>query len=758
MSRRYVDGNDRPTILDLFEQAVRQLKARAIESRNSRVHRIVHGINAIKWVHTANGSASISGGEFSMARLRLCLFLLLSATVPPFALAESESLDEELVPLIKAHQGRVAVSIRNLKSGTEFLHQPDAVMPTASLIKVAVMAEAYRQAEAGQLKLTDAVVLREEDKVPGSGILTPHFSSGVRMSLRDAIQLMMAYSDNTATNLVLQATGLEETCAMMKSLGLEETRINAMVFRRDTSIDLKRSRTYGLGSTTAREMLQLLTLLEQGELVSKQASQQMLEHMRACQDDRKLAASLPSDVVIAHKGGAVSDVRCDAGIIESPAGPIAICVLTADNEDRSWSDNDAERLCARIARRAYDHFNPPWKQGTTSRPGPLATGSSGQLVEHLQRTLNARLNPSPELSVDGDFGPVTQAAVLRFQESRELEASGVVEAETWEALGPLVTAPTPVPEPDVVNNEILETEPADVLDGRPFVTSRAWAVADGRTGELLWSENENTPLDIASTTKIMTAWLVIQLATADASVLDETLVFSRRADQTPGSTAGIRTGERISVREALYGLLLPSGNDASVALAEHFGQRLHKTGLPTEANGESERPSDSREDRLADESPDGDPLALFVASMNREAARLGMADTSYRNPHGLTAEGHVSSARDLLKLAAAALSNDLFQQYVSTRQRGCRVEGPDGYTRNVRWKNTNQLLGIDGYLGVKTGTTSAAGACLVSVSQRGDDRLLLVVLGSAASAARYADSRNLYRWAWRQRVQPPQPK
>ena len=672
---------------------------------------------------------------------RLCLMWWSAVAVPLLAYAGPPPLDEQILPLIRAHKGRVAVGIRNLKTGTTFEHLPEAVMPTASLIKVVVMVEAYRQAEAGELDLTQTIELQEEDKVLGSGILTPHFSVGTRIRLRDAIQLMMAWSDNTATNLVLRVTGLEKTCATMQSLGLSETRINALVFRRDTSIDEKRSEAYGLGSTTADEMLKLLGLMHGGKLVSPDASRKMLEHMRACQDDTRLAAALPADVVIAHKNGAVSDTRCAAGIIESPAGSIAVTVLTTDNADTSWSGNDADRLCARIARRAYDHFNPPWKQGKTVGPAPLQMGASGRLVEDLQRTLNDRLKPSPDLSVDGEFGPITHSAVERFQKQRQLDVTGVVEAATWEALGPLVTSPAPVPDPGKINGEVLEKKPADSLEGAPFVTCRSWAVADGRTGELLWGENEDARLDIASTTKIMTAWLVIQLASSDAAVLKETITFSRRADRTPGSTAGIRAGESIAVSEALYGLLLPSGNDASVALAEHFGERLDK-----------EQAIDGPSTPDSDDSANSDPLSLFVKAMNREADRLGMAETSYQNPHGLTADGHVSSARDLLKLASAALRNELFQKYVSTRQRGCQVKGPDGYTRNVRWKNTNRLLGIHGYQGVKTGTTSAAGACLVSLSQRGDDRLLLVVLGSAASDARYTDSRNLYRWAWHQRL------
>jgi D-alanyl-D-alanine carboxypeptidase (penicillin-binding protein 5/6) len=224
---------------------------------------------------------------------------------------------------------------------------------------------------------------------------------------------------------------------------------------------------------------------------------------------------------------------------------------------------------------------------------------------------------------------------------------------------------------------------------------------------------------------------VLKLAERDSSVLDEEVVFSEKAAATEGSSARLRAGERLPVRELLYGLLLPSGNDASVAFAEHFGRRLSGE----EGNGET-----------------ADPAARFIAHMNRTAKELGLNETRYLNPHGLSETDHRSSARDLAKLAWTAMQNALFRQYVQTRQRGCTVAGPGGYRRNVLWKNTNDLLAIDGYVGIKTGTTGAAGACLVSQGRRGDDELLVVILGAASTEARYADTRNLYRWAWRQRA------
>jgi D-alanyl-D-alanine carboxypeptidase (penicillin-binding protein 5/6) len=357
---------------------------------------------------------------------------------------------------------------------------------------------------------------------------------------------------------------------------------------------------------------------------------------------------------------------------------------------------------------------------------PLKNGSNGPAVEDLQRTLNARLKPSPGLSVDGNFGANTEKAVKRFQRQHKLPVSGLVDDATLKALGPLVRTSPAVPDPEEVNNARLDRQPADPLDGAPFVTCKAWAIADGANGKVLADMNGDSSLDMASTTKIMTAFVILTLAEKSPDILSEQVVFSARADQTVGSTSGVHEGERLTVEELLYGLLLPSGNDASVALAEHFGARLATGPRTSEA----------------------DPLDQFVAEMNRQAKRLGMQETHFVNPHGLTAEGHKASAIDLVRLAHASLQLATFRNYVATRQYGTSVTDAEGKRRNVVWRNTNRLLRIEGYAGVKTGTTSAAGACLVSLGRRDGRSLLIVVLGSANSDARYVDSRNLYRWAW----------
>ncbi|MEM7312971.1 MAG: membrane dipeptidase, partial [Planctomycetota bacterium] len=501
--------------------------------------------------------------------------------------------------------------------------------------------------------------------------------------------------------------------------------LHSKTYSRQTSIYPERSQKYGLGSTTAADMVKLLGMLSDKKLVSESASQQMFELMLACEDDTKIARFLPSGTKVANKTGEVSASRTDAALVESPSGPIAICVLTTDNDDQRWADdNAAHLLCAEVGRAVYEFFNPI--DAITPRDGdkPLAIGAAGKLVQALQRTLNARSKPSPRLAVDGDFGPATQAAVKAFQTQNKLAANGIVGKETWDALGPLLGEDA-VPAPEVVNSEPQPKADEDSLKGKPFVTCKAWAICDGR-GVMLWDENGDTALDMASTTKIMTGYLVAKLATEDPEVLKEMVTFSERADKTSGSTSDVGTGEKLTVRELLYGLLLPSGNDASVAFAEHFGPRL-----------------------MGQEESEKDPLDLFVDAMNREAESLGLEKTSFRNPHGLTAAGHKASAKDLLRLANAAMRIPVFAETVRTRRHGCTLQGQGGYRRNVVWRNTNRLLNTKGYVGVKTGTTGAAGACLVSRSQRNGQTLTMAVLGSASSAARYADSRNLYRWAWK---------
>ncbi len=275
-------------------------------------------------------------------------------------------LDARIAPLTDAHKGKVAVAVKHLLTGETYYLNADAVMPTASLIKVAVMIETYQQVSDGKLKLTDRLTLRDEDKVPGSGLLTTHFSEGTTFSLRDAIHLMMAVSDNTATNLILDKVGIANVNKRMEAWGLKETRINAKVFRGSTtSVDPERTKRYGLGSTTAREMAKLMEDLQMSDRFRPALKQSLLGHLYRNDDKDKFARLLPPGTRVAHKDGSVSDARTDAGIIETPTGPVVVVVLTNQNADRRWvSDNAGNLLCARVALAVYEHF-----RAAPSKPG-----------------------------------------------------------------------------------------------------------------------------------------------------------------------------------------------------------------------------------------------------------------------------------------------------------------------------------------------------------------------------------------------------
>ena len=187
---------------------------------------------------------------------------------------------------------------------------------------------------------------------------------------------MIVYSDNTATNLVLDVIGIGSTAATMEKMGYPNTKIHSKVFRRDTSVFPERSKQFGLGSTTAAEMIRLCEALWDKELVSPEACAAMLKHLRACEDKDKFPRFLPPGTKVAFKTGSLDATRTAAGIIECAQGPVALCVLTDGNADHRWvPDNAGNRLCADIARAVFDHFGPEASTGRRQaidrrRPAP----------------------------------------------------------------------------------------------------------------------------------------------------------------------------------------------------------------------------------------------------------------------------------------------------------------------------------------------------------------------------------------------------
>ncbi len=291
-----------------------------------------------------------------------------------------------------------------------------------------------------------------------------------------------------------------------------------------------------------------------------------------------------------------------------------------------------------------------------------------------------------------EVGLVTRGVMLL-----KPDQSGAVLAPMPTATATSTPSPTPTPRP---------TPPAPVIqaDGSMLV--------DSSTGAVLFRQHADDELPMASTTKIMTALLALRYGHLDQLVtIGADAVAAGRGDN---SHMGVSQGEVLTLRDLLYGLMLPSGDDAAVAVADAIG-------------GDEQH---------------------FVALMNRYAQFLGLTHTHYVNVHGLDAPGHYTSASDLIKLTRYALRIPLFAIIVSTPE--YKIPATNQH-KAYNLRNTNELLGADGYAGadgVKTGTTGRAGYCMVFSATRDGTQLLGVILGAPSDGARFREARALLDWGF----------
>lgn len=250
---------------------------------------------------------------------------------------------------------------------------------------------------------------------------------------------------------------------------------------------------------------------------------------------------------------------------------------------------------------------------------------------------------------------------------------------------------------------------ADSLIAKPpQIAASGYILMDAASGQVLVAHNADEQLPPASLTKMMTAYVADhELERGNISLKDQVLV-SVKAWRTGGSRMFIREGTSVSVEELLKGIIIASGNDASVALAEHIA---------------------GSEDSFAD-------------LMNRHADRLGMRTTRFRNATGLPADGHFSSARDMATLALAII-NDFPEHYALYAEKS--------YTyNNITQQNRNLLLWRDASVdGLKTGHTEEAGYCLVASAKQGNQRLISVVMGTDSEQARAVETQKLLTWGFR---------
>lgn len=258
---------------------------------------------------------------------------------------------------------------------------------------------------------------------------------------------------------------------------------------------------------------------------------------------------------------------------------------------------------------------------------------------------------------------------------------------------------------EIPNDLYSFIEVSSDINTEPTVNSPAAIVYDRISGSILFEKNINQKRKMASTTKIMTAIIVLENAN-----LDDIVIVSSKAASTGGSRLGLHVNDKISVRDLLYGLLLCSGNDAAVALAEHVGK----------------------------------DLATFANLMNNKCDFLGLTSTCFVTPHGLDNDNHYTTAYELAIITNYALKNEAFYKFVGTKNYTVTI---NGYSKTL--SNTNELLGnLDGVYGVKTGFTNGANRCLVTSVKRGNMDLICVVLGADTKKDRTKDSIQLIEYAF----------
>jgi beta-lactamase class A len=275
-------------------------------------------------------------------------------------------LDTKIKAKVAGFKGHVSLYAKNLATGATYSLAGDEPVRTASTIKLPIMIECFAEAAEGKLDLSAPIVLTEDEKVSGSGILQDLTSRDY--PLRDLIMLMITLSDNTATNLIINRIGGNAVNARMAKLGLEQTRSMRKILGDGNKLKpfpsgisdegaKPENKKWGIGRSSPLEMVTLLEKLYLGDLVSKSASAEMIEILKKQRDHSGIGRDL-KDVVIANKSGALDALRSDVGIVFSKHGPIAIAITLDGMPEPDWSpDNPGELLIGSLSEILIDSLH-----------------------------------------------------------------------------------------------------------------------------------------------------------------------------------------------------------------------------------------------------------------------------------------------------------------------------------------------------------------------------------------------------------------
>jgi beta-lactamase class A len=242
--------------------------------------------------------------------------------------------------------GVIGVAILDLSTGRKYLLHADEVLPTASSIKIAILAELYRQAQQGKIKLTDFYTLQQSDLVGGSGITSVLTPGMTKLTVRDVAGLMISVSDNSATNVIIDRIGMENVNALLDSLGLTHTRL------RRKMMDLKAAAEGKENVATPREMMGLIEALYRGKVLNKQMTEDFF-NLLSVHKESYIPRNLPEDVKVANKPGELEGVRNDSGIVFAGKRPYVLSVMTTYLK----RERDGGEAITRISDAAYQMFD-----------------------------------------------------------------------------------------------------------------------------------------------------------------------------------------------------------------------------------------------------------------------------------------------------------------------------------------------------------------------------------------------------------------
>ena len=287
--------------------------------------------------------------SFSLiAGISVCAPLLSNAQQPPQEKEKvlRQKLEATVNEVDRNLDGVLAVAILDLTTGQKYLLRADEVLPTASSIKIAILAELYRQAQQGKLKLSDLYTLQSSDMVGGSGITSVLTPGVTRLTLRDVAGLMISVSDNSATNVIIDRVGIENVNMLLDSLGLTHTRL------RRKMMDLKAAGEGRENIATPREMMMLLEDLYRGKVLNKQMTEDFF-NLLSVHKESYIPRELPEDLRVANKPGELEGVRNDSGIVFAGKRPYVISVMTTYLR----RERDGGEAIVKISNAAYQMFD-----------------------------------------------------------------------------------------------------------------------------------------------------------------------------------------------------------------------------------------------------------------------------------------------------------------------------------------------------------------------------------------------------------------